>query len=128
MELTKEEWDAHDMFINIYIAGKVTGEPFRACFLKFLNAMIQISSAVDIDLLPRIVNPLTLPGIVIGISHKEAMKICLAALKHCTHIYMLRDWRDSDGAKEELAFAIEHDLTVIYEEEENLKTRLRARK
>ena len=61
------------------------------------------------------IEPLDLPGIVFGISHQEAMKICFNALKGCDAIYMLRDWKESSGATMEHEKAKEWGIKIIYQ-------------
>src|SRR5690625_5996708 len=73
------------MIKSIYIAGKITGEPIVECIRKFNNAEIEIYLQFR-EPHPYVYIPLRLPGIHFGISHAEAMKICLEALKECTHI------------------------------------------
>ena len=103
------------MIKSIYIAGKITGEPIVECIRKFNNAEIEIYLQFR-EPHPYVYIPLRLPGIHFGISHAEAMKICLEALKECTHIYMLKDWKDSPGARIEHEWAKNNGLEIIYEE------------
>ena len=107
---------------KVFISGKITGEPILACGSKFYEAAREIgmSGKFDLRLLmegqkDKIVNPLYLRGIHFGISHKEAMEICLKELKTCTHIYMLKDWKQSKGAKMEHEFAKNNNIKIIYQ-------------
>ena len=101
---------------KIFISGKITGEPIVECVEKFHDAWLMVldewNGFYHSD---SAVNPLELEGIHFGISHVEAMKICFEALKECTHIYMLKDWKQSKGAKMEHDFAKQNGLTIIYE-------------
>lgn len=101
---------------KIFISGKITGESVYECTEKFHYAWLMIleewNGFCHVD---NAVNPLELEGIHFGISHVEAMKICFEALKECTHIYMLKDWKQSKGAKMEHDFAKQNGLTIIYE-------------
>jgi len=45
---------------------------------------------------------------------KEILKRAKDA-EACTHIYMLKDWKDSKGAMMEHQFAIDNGIEVIYE-------------
>lgn len=99
---------------KIYIAGKITGEPIRECFYKFDEAEYEIKTKLNVYF-EKVVNPLELPGIYFGISHADAMKICMRALRECTHIYMLEDWKESKGATMEHEWAKENGLEIIYE-------------
>src|SRR5690625_1287051 len=107
----------------IFISGKITGERIEHCLQKFASAERSISRKMKLGTKPqmdgshdRTINPLYLPGIYFGIPHAEAMKICLEALKECTHIYMLKDWKDSPGARIEHEWAKNNGLEIIYEE------------
>lgn len=100
---------------KIYIAGKITGEPIRKCIAKFNNAEIDLYHKYRASN-KRVFIPLHLPGIHFGIPHAEAIKICLEALKECTDIYMLKDWKDSPGARIEHEWAKNNGLKIIYEE------------
>lgn len=97
---------------KIFISGKITGEPIVGCLNKFDLAAIEITYHYN---LRDIIVPLRLPGIHFGISHEEAMKICLAELETCDAIYMLKDWEESKGAKMEHEKAKELRLEIIYE-------------
>lgn len=44
--------------------------------------------------------------------YTEIMELDLAALKECDAIYMLNDWTESAGAKRELEFARQHNISV----------------
>lgn len=94
---------------KIYIAGKITGEPIYDCVRKFEDAGVELM--FDYDL----VIPLFLDGIHFGIEHHKAIEICLEALKECDVIYMMKDWKESKGAKMEHDFAIENGIEIIYE-------------
>ena len=97
----------------IFISGKITGEPISKCIHKFMYARNYIYQTFGAN--TDIKNPLKLEGIHFGISHEEAMKICLETLKDCTHIYILKDWEQSKGAIMEHDFAKENGIKIIYE-------------
>ena len=44
------------------------------------------------------------------------MDMCFNILKRCDAIYVMDNWKDSEGAKEEIAYAHRHGIPVIYEE------------
>lgn len=103
---------------RIFISGKITGEPISECAGKFDEAyeFIAFWGGVRVEFKPNnVINPLDMPGIHFGISHAEAMEICLRELKNCTHIYMLRNWKDSPGAIQEHEFAKANNIEIIYE-------------
>lgn len=102
--------------IKIFISGKITGEVIRECILKFNMAEIDLYTKFGGDI--RVVNPLHLKGIHFGIEHSKAMNICYEALEDCTHIFMLEDWKDSEGAGMEHIFAKRNKIKVIYQNNE----------
>ena len=99
---------------KIFISGKITGERIRECVHKFEDAEYELVMRHGF-FINNVVSPLELPGIHFGIPHAEAMKICMEALKECTHIYMLKDWKESKGATMEHEWAKENGLEIIYE-------------
>lgn len=100
--------------MKIYISGKITGEPIMECVRKFDDACRFVGGEY-FDVVGYGINPLELEGMYFGISHDEAMRICLDALKDCTHAYFLRDWKESGGAKTEHQFCVDNNIKIIYE-------------
>lgn len=100
--------------MKVFISGKITGEDISTCMRKF-----EIAEKVlyGFNVFDKIINPLKIDGIHFGISHDEAMEICFDELKDCTHIYMLKDWQTSVGAKKEYKFAGENNIIVLHEYE-----------
>ncbi len=109
------------MVKRIYIAGKITGEPIVNAYIKFARVDVLLLLRFKSEtrggyvFLPDVINPLALPGIHFGISHEEALTICLKALSKCTHAYFLKDWKDSPGARIEHQFCIDNKIEIIYE-------------
>ena len=99
---------------RIFISGKITGEPIGDCVSKFINYRDHLfyQKKFSID---RIIIPLNIIGIHFGISHEKAMELCFAELKNCTHIYMLKDWKESKGAIMEHQFALDNNIKIIYQ-------------
>ena len=107
---------------RVFISGKITGESIWECVNKFTKAEYDIIRLLKLDMRldmggnrDVVFNPLLLAGIHFGIRHDEAMEICFNALKTCSHIYMLKDWELSRGAKMEHDMAKEYGLEIIYE-------------
>lgn len=107
---------------KVFISGKITGEPVWECINKFTEAEYNIVRLLKLDMRldmggdrDVVFNPLHLSGIHFGIRHDEAMEICFKVLETCTHIYMLKDWKDSKGAMMEHQFARNNGIEVIYE-------------
>lgn len=103
--------------VKIFISGKITGEPISECRWKFYRARSEVRRMEIFTSTEKAttVDPLDLPGIVFGISHQEAMEICMKELESCTHIFMLRDWKESNGATMEHQKAKELGIKIIYQ-------------
>ena len=111
----KKNKDWTEKAVKVFISGKITGEPIFECSYKFSDACGYIFGLQKEDQIIEVVNPLWLEGIYFGISHQEAMKICLEALKDCSHIFMLKDWKESKGAMMEHQFAMDNGIKIIYQ-------------
>ena|SRR5699024_9435618 len=99
---------------KVFISGKITGEPIIRCLNKFYSSRREILDLLNIDMY-NIIIPLHLRKISFCISHERAMYICIKELKTCTHIYMLKDWKESKGAMIEHEFAKENNIEIIYQ-------------
>lgn len=97
------------MITTVYISGKITGTTdYRERFEKAEEKLI----AQGYDVVnPAKINA-NLPTIC---THDDYMKVCIAELSICDTIYLLRGYGTSKGALEELAYAINHDYTIIAE-------------
>lgn len=84
---------------KIYIAGKVTGEDYAKCTMKFGTAQMKIGA-----LGYQVVNPLQLIT-EIKTPWQTAMRICITELVKCHGVYVLEDANRSEGAKIEVALA-----------------------
>ena len=81
--------------MKVYIAGKITGDPnYREKFGKAARLLAKDGCIV--------LNPATLPE---GLNQAEYMRICLAMLDCADTVYLLKDWKESEGARIELAYA-----------------------
>lgn len=58
-------------------------------------------------------NPSILPE---GFPYEAYMPICTSMIDQCEAIYMLKNWKDSRGAKVELAYAEATNKKIIIEE------------
>ncbi len=101
---------------KIYIGGTITGLPKEEYTTNFLNAEKWLRK-----LGWEPVNPCDL-GIPDGSSTPEALPRCLAALKECSAMFVMENWRTSEGTKEEINFAGRHKIDLYFEEiEEDIK-------
>lgn len=89
--------------MKIYIAGPITGHlDYRKKFKKAENELIKKGHTV--------INPAYLPD---GL--KDYMPICKAMIDQSDALYMLEGYDNSVGAKEELAYADEHNKKVLFD-------------
>ncbi len=90
---------------KIYIAGKITG--LRDYKKRFDEAEEVLKKQGHI-----VVNPSIVPE---GLVYDDYMNTCTAMLKACDTIYMLRNWKDSTGAKIEHQIAELSGKEIIYQ-------------
>lgn len=95
---------------RIYISGKITGCEHEDAFVKFARAEAFVNATGY-----EAVNPMKLVGCVAGKTWAEYMAEDIILLDACAGIYMLNDWRDSDGAKIEHAIAEIRGKSIWYE-------------
>lgn len=102
--------------MKVYISGKMRGLPEEESRRRFEAARQYL-----IELGHDVVNPWD--------SEKEKEAQCLEwedyilydlrIIKHCDALFMLDNWRDSDGAKCEHAFASGRKMEILYETHES---------
>ena len=97
--------------MKIYIAGKVTGEPRKACEAKFKKAEEELKKSFDYE---QIINPMRVVSDP-ETAWKTAMIKCFSVLLYCDAIYLLNDWKDSKGARIEFETAKELGLKIFFE-------------
>lgn len=104
---------------SIYISGKIDGCDPTERFAKFTYARYKLEARFT-NLLEGtcafVVNPLEISAFPAGTWFDYMMRD-LVYLKQCDTIYMLKDWKDSAGARIEHEFAKKLGLEIIYEEE-----------
>lgn len=96
--------------MRVYISGKMTGL-HRVEFMKHFFEAEHMLRQNGYD----VVNPARMSDF--NLSYVEFMLIDTTLLTMCDAIYMLNNWRDSNGAKEELALAEAKGLKIMYEVE-----------
>lgn len=102
--------------MKIYISGKITGDPnYKEKFKKAVHFLIENKD----DFFPLekesfIINPaeLQLPE---NASWSDYMKIDIKTLLDCDAIYMLKDWKESEGAKLEHHIADKMNIKIFYQ-------------
>lgn len=81
--------------LRVYIAGKITGDKnYRDKFAKAEQVLTAMGHCV--------LNPAHLPE---GMEQGDYMRICLAMIDCADGVVLLPDWRESDGARLERAYA-----------------------
>ena len=104
---------------TIYIAGPMAGMPdcncdaFEAAEKKLANEGWQVINPFDFTAVFACALKLE------GAALEACMAAELAALPHLDAIYLLKGWNKSKGARRELLVALQHDLIVIEEGEDN---------
>jgi|ERR1035441_1565056 hypothetical protein len=92
---------------TIYIAGKITGLPFRRTYLKFLLREIML---LFYGFKPT--NPMR--DVPNDWEYGQQMSMCLYLVHENDCIYLSHNWRNSPGAKKELKTYIDRGKTEIY--------------
>lgn len=92
---------------KIYIAGKVSGLPWKETSMKFGAHQ------------KKLMNEGHAPIVPLDLCDKNddwntAMRKCIAALCTCEEIHMLPDWVDSPGATLENAIAAKLGIKIMY--------------
>lgn len=102
---------------KVYVAGKVTGEDSYKCRSKFGYHASRLRAQGH-----KVINPFALFEDMRGDFDKEdEMTICFAAIAVCDAVYMLADWHESEGAKAEHKFALDHGKEIIYQTAERVR-------
>ena len=96
--------------MRVYISGKMSGLDKRE-FKKHFQMAEATLRVHGYD----VINPARLNDF--NLTYAEFMLIDTTLLTMCDAIYMLNNWRDSNGAKEELALAEAKGLKIMYEVE-----------
>ncbi len=91
---------------KIYLSGKITGDDNYA--KTFENKAAELTSRGAL-----VFNPAVHPNMF---THGQFMELDLLALSFCNSIYMMKNWRDSKGAKMEFEEAKVLGLPVEFEE------------
>ncbi len=94
---------------TVYISGKITGVEGKAAPL-FAEAKKYLEKLG----FEKAINPMDLNH-EHNKSWESYMRVCIPALCECTHIYMLKNWMDSKGARVEFSIAQHLKIAVIYE-------------
>jgi len=92
---------------RIYISGKITGTD------DYMERFDEAEQLLKRAGYKSIVNPASVASMLPDdFTHREYMLISLAELSTCSEICLLDDWYDSEGAKMEARYALEHGYTI----------------
>lgn len=116
--LQMEEEQCRHTKRTVYISGKVTGTT------DYVDRFFNAENKLD-EMRFNVVNPIRRTEHLVA--QHEAKKLpppewsdymseCLVALSGCDTIYMLKDWKDSKGARMEHRIAQQLGMKILYEE------------
>lgn len=89
---------------GVYISGKITGDPdYKQKFKRAEEALQRMGAAP--------INPARLSE---GLTKNFYLPVCLQMLLTADVVYLLDDWKESEGAKIEEAVARYQGIPVIY--------------
>lgn len=97
-----------DSRMTVYISGKMSGlteEEYRKNFKDAENRLIELGY--------NVVNPCELT--YLQKSYSGMLLQALYALSQCDKIYMLKNWKESNGAKCEYWFAKGMEIEIMFE-------------
>ena len=97
---------------TIYIGGKVTGEDYKQCVKKFKATQDTLEGFGF-----KVINPMNY--VPEGTSWLNAMEILIPLLKQANYLFLLRDWKDSQGARIEVQVAKRNGVDVVFYEQIN---------
>lgn len=102
---------------KIFISGKVSGCDFEETKMKFRLSSVDviiygIHNHLEIE---KMINPVEL-GLTFSNSWLKCMAVTIWHLLPCSHIYMLKDWKESKGANVERWISKRTFKTIIYEQ------------
>ena len=99
----------------IYISGKISGTDLEKTKQKFIKAQSYLYNKAYVENTEvDVVNP-TLLDLTFKDSWLKCMIICLWHLLYCNSIYMLKDWKESDGACLEYWVAKKLGFKIYYQ-------------
>lgn len=104
-----------DNTMRIYISGPITGTDDYMERFERAETSLELAGYTVIN--PAAVNSM-LPA---DTTHEHYMRTSIAMLSMCDAIYMMSGWKNSKGCAEEIQWAINNQLTCIFEEKMNIK-------
>lgn len=104
--------------MRIYISGKMSGSEQNAVMEKFDRARRELEEAEH-----EVLTPTSLPQeeAYPTLSHQDYMHVCYAVIDICDAVYMLKDWKSSRKAREELQYAQNWKKKIFYEDRSTIE-------
>ena len=100
--------------MKVYLSGKITGDTnYREKFSSMTDELLFYGYTVF--------NPAVLPD---GFEYEDYMSLDLQMLSKCDAIFLLRDWKNSSGAKREYEEANRLGLKILTEEDLKIRRTL----
>lgn len=104
--------DGLDKIRTVYLSGPITNDPnyfekFREAEEDFLNKGFDVF------------NPTNIPK---SLDYEDQMDICLKVLEKCDAVFMMAEWRESNGARREYQLAKELGKMVFFKEHKHCTT------
>ena len=100
--------------MKIYLSGKITGDAnYRQKFGSMEKELLSYGYVVF--------NPAILPD---GFEYEDYMDLDLLILSRCDAIFLMRDWKNSPGAKREYEEAKRLGLRILTEEDLRIRRTL----
>lgn len=94
----------------IYISGAITSIGVERA-TKIFNAKEDELKLMGYE----VINPCRTNATLPKLDHDGYMVTSIAMLSLCDTVYLLNGWENSDGAKEELLYALQHGYTIMKE-------------
>lgn len=99
--------------LKVYISGKMRGLTTDKIFEKFEKSSLFLAEKGYSVMNPAIF--CTLPFID-HFTVEDFLSIDFAMIDCCDAVFVQKDWKTSEGAKQEIKYAICHDKELIWEE------------
>lgn len=95
---------------KVYIGGKITGEDYQQCLRKF-QVTEELLSGIGFE----VTNPMSI--VPKDTPWEKAMELLRPHLLNSDYLFLLPDWKDSEGARIEVELAEAYGIeTVLYTE------------
>ena len=91
----------------IYLSGKISGLD-RTDYLEIFDYYEKKA-----QLIGDVINPAKTLDTLPELCYHQYMRLALDMLSMCNTIYLLPNWYESQGAREEVRYAISHNYNII---------------